>query len=937
MVCFKHLRIVSALGLAAGFPASIAFADVWSFETPSENVQCTVGQDFNVQSDITCTIIERSGPPALPRPGNCTAGWGHVFSMRERGPVTMECQHPSQDRSAFDRADYGVTGEFGGFTCLSTRQGLTCTNRDGNGFFLSRRQQAVIGASKSQAGLNPSLIDPLPGQRPPSSPSQPPPQVPQTVPFDPNARWWSDFRQGIREAGVKSGPVNELTISCDIGSPVNPGSSISIFVDDAKAPAGSVGEMTFDRGRPIAITFNEENAITVENSNASIGTFNYLIGSLKRHGSVLVRMPDGAQVRFSLRGSSRAIGHCPATPTHRQLPVAGTTPDTPATPSDPPPAGTAVHEFPDYPPDSWLKTAAAYPDFNGRDRDFRSYRTRIKNAVSNGMNFSGHYSFVTIGCGTECRFGFVVDLRTGEVFDFPYGGEEHYQMDLRFSPSSRLLKVRWKGSWESETCTEKDMLVEGTKWRILAERTVPTNDGLCFFGIDEPAGQPASSASTENTPPKPAEVTQIVTPPAPQLTAKAEGYDEERQKRWQVREQYLKDLGFDPGPVDGIRDQATDTAINTFQKAFGLEVQNSLPHKQFLVLEALAKAKGPQSANDNKPSSTPGSSTEATTKTPTLVANQTASTRQGETIRTEENGVVYHKIDRCGYERGFVVVHYRFNKPIGRKPVLEFSDICFDRKSGLLQSSEPNVTLVKTKSADFNDTYEYLSTDSNTGKTVKIWTTTVGNYTDGVPESDKRNFGSFGHHRLSGKYLNWKPTGTRHPGEFLMHGYLFKSQPAPEKLSSKFDIYIGGNDYLSYSRSGREKIFDRETPIMLGFEGSLTIHNGSGTANLTNKTGSGKNGHGSIEISINENGEVSGTGVLKYSNGRLAGMNSYDWKTAEWKIQRIVGYTVGKDGAQFVAKGIVTGQTIDQDGHINPVLAAIDITGTRPGYYETNQ
>ena len=451
MVCFKHLRIVSALGLAAGFPASTALADVWSFETPSENVQCTVGQDFNVQSDITCTIIERSGPPALPRPNNCTAGWGHVFSMRERGPVTMECQYPSQDRSAFDRADYGVTGEFGGFTCLSTRQGLTCTNRDGNGFFLSRRQQAVIGASKSQAGLNPSLIDPLPGQRPPSSPSQPPPQVPQTVPFDPNARWWSDFRQGIREAGVKSGPVNELTISCDIGSPVNPGSSISIFVDDAKAPAGSVGEMTFGRGRPIAITFNEENAITVDNSNASIGSFNYLIGSLKRHGSVLVRMPDGAQARFSLRGSSRAIGHCPATPTHRQLPVAGTASDTPATPADPPQAGTAVHEFPDYPPDSWLKAAAAYPDFNGRDRDFRSYRTRINNAVSNGMNFAGHYSFVTIGCGTECRFGFVVDLRTGEVFDFPYGGEEQYQMDLRFSQSSRLLKVRWKGSWESSS------------------------------------------------------------------------------------------------------------------------------------------------------------------------------------------------------------------------------------------------------------------------------------------------------------------------------------------------------------------------------------------------------------------------------------------------------------------------------------------------------
>lgn len=148
-------------------------------------------------------------------------------------------------------------------------------------------------------------------------------------------------------------------------------------------------------------------------------------------------------------------------------------------------AASINHDFADYPAVERLLSAPEYPDFNGRDADYRTYRTRIQNGVSNGVNFAGHYAFITIGCGTSCRFGYVVDLRSGVVFDFPYGGEEHYQMDLRMTADSRLIKVRWKGDWQSETCTEKDLIVEGTEWRVLAERTVPTVDDLCFFPFDQ--------------------------------------------------------------------------------------------------------------------------------------------------------------------------------------------------------------------------------------------------------------------------------------------------------------------------------------------------------------------------------------------------------------------------------------------------------------------
>lgn len=140
---------------------------------------------------------------------------------------------------------------------------------------------------------------------------------------------------------------------------------------------------------------------------------------------------------------------------------------------------TSKFKFADYQPDAYLAGSARSPDFNGRDKNYRTFRTRIRNGVAEGVNFAGHYSFIEIGCGTSCRFAFIVDLRTGQVFDFPYGGEEYYQMKLLYSPDSRLIRVRWKGDWDREECTEQDLLLEGYDWRVLEVRTVFTVDGLC--------------------------------------------------------------------------------------------------------------------------------------------------------------------------------------------------------------------------------------------------------------------------------------------------------------------------------------------------------------------------------------------------------------------------------------------------------------------------
>lgn len=132
---------MKTLTLAACMAASIALpaqADVFMFETPSGNIQCSVGieRDF---SDVSCEIVQTNAAPPRPRPATCAAAWGFRYSMGDRGPVKMECAPYPRDFDISEKAPYGVTGEWGGVACHSSTSGLRCWNSDGHGFMLSRR------------------------------------------------------------------------------------------------------------------------------------------------------------------------------------------------------------------------------------------------------------------------------------------------------------------------------------------------------------------------------------------------------------------------------------------------------------------------------------------------------------------------------------------------------------------------------------------------------------------------------------------------------------------------------------------------------------------------------------------------------------------------------------------------------------------------------
>lgn len=46
------------------------------------------------------------------------------------------------------------------------------------------------------------------------------------------------------------------------------------------------------------------------------------------------------------------------------------------------------------------------------------FRTNLRNAAQDGVNFAGHYILTTWGCGTNCSVTAIIDARSGRVF-FP--------------------------------------------------------------------------------------------------------------------------------------------------------------------------------------------------------------------------------------------------------------------------------------------------------------------------------------------------------------------------------------------------------------------------------------------------------------------------------------------------------------------------------------
>ncbi len=67
----------------------------------------------------------------------------------------------------------------------------------------------------------------------------------------------------------------------------------------------------------------------------------------------------------------------------------------------------------------------------------RQFRTVLKQGAEQGINFAGHYTIVTWGCGTACQVLAVIDVKTGQIY-FP---EIVASVGFEYRSDSSLLVV----------------------------------------------------------------------------------------------------------------------------------------------------------------------------------------------------------------------------------------------------------------------------------------------------------------------------------------------------------------------------------------------------------------------------------------------------------------------------------------------------------------
>ena len=124
--------------LLAAFAVPAVAQDI-SFRSPTGNIHCMfiTGDWTSVRCDL------REFTPSYARPQSCDLDWGYAFEVGLTGAGQPLCAGDTVIDPNAPVLNYGQSVNVGSVACTSAKTGMTCMNREGHGFMVSRaRQQA---------------------------------------------------------------------------------------------------------------------------------------------------------------------------------------------------------------------------------------------------------------------------------------------------------------------------------------------------------------------------------------------------------------------------------------------------------------------------------------------------------------------------------------------------------------------------------------------------------------------------------------------------------------------------------------------------------------------------------------------------------------------------------------------------------------------------
>ena len=141
-------------------------------------------------------------------------------------------------------------------------------------------------------------------------------------------------------------------------------------------------------------------------------------------------------------------------------------------------AGKPRPEFSDYSVQKIYKGKPATPVLS---KDQRWYRTAIREGAKRNMEFAGHYTVPSFGCGTGCSAFYIVDSISGKVYDgfaasdLPdawLGKHDPEAKRMEFHPNSRLFKIN--GCPNETDCGFYDyVMVSGVGLKLVRKELLP--------------------------------------------------------------------------------------------------------------------------------------------------------------------------------------------------------------------------------------------------------------------------------------------------------------------------------------------------------------------------------------------------------------------------------------------------------------------------------
>ncbi len=129
--------VIAAAGLMVWSATATA---ITRFAAPSRNIACA-----GDQREMRCDIRETNATPP-PKPAKCRFDWGQAYvvtpgNRKGRGKCASDTVLPSPGQR-IRILQYGTSIRFGPggvIVCTSRTTGLTCRNKKGHGFTLSRQ------------------------------------------------------------------------------------------------------------------------------------------------------------------------------------------------------------------------------------------------------------------------------------------------------------------------------------------------------------------------------------------------------------------------------------------------------------------------------------------------------------------------------------------------------------------------------------------------------------------------------------------------------------------------------------------------------------------------------------------------------------------------------------------------------------------------------